>query len=87
MTSRLIRPLLLLLLLLAFSRLESLNLGGKNFWWDESLSLQRSESTLFRLLRGQITITDGTTSLETIDQHPFFSFLVQGVSHPFGWKQ
>jgi 4-amino-4-deoxy-L-arabinose transferase-like glycosyltransferase len=79
MTSRLIRPLLLLLLLLAFSRLV-FELGGKNFWWDESLSLQRSESTLFRLLRGQITITDGTTSLETIDQHPFFSFLVQGLA-------
>ena len=78
MTSRLIRPLLLLLLLLAFSRLV-FELGGKNFWWDESLSLQRSESTLFRLLRGQITITDGTTSLETIDQHPFFSFLVQDI--------
>ena len=55
------------------------HLDLKAFWWDESLSLQRAEEALPDLLRGVLWIRDGFTDVLTIDQHPFFSFLVQGA--------
>ena len=51
----------------------------KDLWWDESLSLQRAEEALPALLRGVLLIRDGFTDVATIDQHPFFSFLLQGA--------
>ncbi len=72
------RPLLLALLLLAFAHAVIL-LDAKDLWWDESLSLQRAEESLPNLVRGVITIKDGFVELPTIDQHPFFSFLLQGI--------
>ena len=66
-------------MLFAFGRLVY-RLDEKNFWWDESLSLQRSEANLGSLLRGDLVISDGVTAIPTIDQHPFFSFLLQGVA-------
>jgi len=54
-------------------------LDAKNLWWDESLSLQRAEADLWTLLRGLLVMYDGLTSLPTVDQHPFFSFLLQGT--------
>jgi mannosyltransferase len=74
----LLRALLLLLILVAFTRL-TWQLGTKNFWWDESLSLQRAEENWWSLLRGELVLVDGFSSLMTIDQHPFFSFLLQGI--------
>ncbi len=70
------RVLLLALLLLAFARAVIL-LDAKDLWWDDSLSLQRAEESLPNLLRGVLVIKDGFSELPTIDQHPFFSFLVQ----------
>lgn len=72
------RLLLLALILLGFGRV-TWRLGVQNFWWDESLSLQRAEQPLWPLLRGELVLTDGFSDLPTIDQHPFFSFLLQGV--------
>lgn len=53
-------------------------LDAKALWWDESLSLQRAEQALPELLRGVSWIRDGFSDLRTIDQHPPFSFLLQG---------
>jgi hypothetical protein len=66
------------LVLLAYAHVVIL-LDAKAFWWDESLSLQRAEQPLPDLLRGVLWIRDGYSSLLTIDQHPFFSFLLQGA--------
>jgi len=68
----------IVLILVAFARL-TWALDGKNLWWDESLSLQRAEADLWTLIRGLLVIYDGFTSLPTTDQHPFFSFLLQGI--------
>lgn len=68
---------MLALLLLAFAHTVIL-LDAKDLWWDESLSLQRAEEKLPDLLRGVLVIQDGLTAVPTIDQHPFFSFLLQG---------
>ena len=73
-----LRWLLLTLVLLAFARV-TYRLDAKNFWWDESLSLQRAEQSWWPLLRGELVLKDGYSELLTIDQHPFFSFLLQGV--------
>ena len=72
------RLLLLGLILLAFGRV-TWQLGAKNFWWDESLSLQRAEEGWWPLVRGVLVLKDGFSPLVTIDQHPFFSFLLQGL--------
>lgn len=72
------RLLLLALLLAAFAHAVIL-LDAKDLWWDESLSLQRAEESLPDLLRGVLTMYDGFTAVDTIDQHPFFSFLLQGL--------
>lgn len=72
------RAALLALILLAYAHV-TVQLDAKAFWWDESLSLQRAEQPLGDLLRGVLWIYDGHSSLLTIDQHPFFSFLVQGA--------
>lgn len=73
-----LRWLLLALILLAFGRV-TWRLGAQNFWWDESLSLQRAEQALWPLIRGELVLKDGFSELMTIDQHPFFSFLLQGA--------
>jgi hypothetical protein len=72
------RGLVLALTLLAYAHVV-VGLDAKAFWWDESLSLQRAEQPLPDIVRGVLWIHDGFTSLLTIDQHPFFSFLVQGA--------
>jgi hypothetical protein len=69
---------LLLLILVAFARI-TWNLGAEDLWWDESLSLQRAESALLPLLRNQIVLADGRSLLTSIDQHPFFFFLLQAI--------
>ena len=71
-----LRVALLALMLAAFARV-AYDLGGKNLWWDESLSLQRAESPLRLLLPGILLVKDGFTEQPTIDQHPFFFFLLQ----------
>jgi uncharacterized membrane protein len=71
------RWLLLGLTLTAWLRV-TWRLDAKNLWWDESLSLQRAESALLPLLRGDLVISDGLAQVTTIDQHPFFYFLLQG---------
>lgn len=70
--------MLLALTIAAFAHVV-IALGSKDLWWDESLSLQRAESSLAPLLRGLLVLKDGITELPTIDQHPFFSFLLQGI--------
>lgn len=72
------RVLLLGLILLSYAHVV-VQLDAKAFWWDESLSLQRAEQPLLDILRGVLWIRDGFSSLLTIDQHPFFSFLLQGA--------
>jgi hypothetical protein len=74
----LLRCLLLACVLLGFARV-SWQLDAKNFWWDESLSLQRAELSLWPLLRGELVLKDGFSEMLTIDQHPFFSFLLQAI--------
>jgi hypothetical protein len=66
------------LILLAYAHVV-FQLDAKAFWWDESLSLQRAEQSLPDIVRGVLWIRDGFSSLLTIDQHPFFSFLLQGA--------
>lgn len=73
-----LRWLLLALLLVAWLRV-TWRLDAKNLWWDESLSLQRAEQGLAPLLRGDLVIKDGLSQIVTTDQHPFFSFLLQGI--------
>ncbi len=75
---RLTRSLLLLLILIAFTRL-TFRLDAKSLWWDESLSLQRAESDWSTLLTGEIGLTDGTNVAPTLDQHPFAFFALLGV--------
>ncbi len=72
------RLFLLLVILLAFARL-TYRLDAKDFWWDESLSLQRAESSWLAVLRGELVISDGVTNISTTDQHPFFTFLIQAA--------
>lgn len=72
------RILLLGLTLLAYLRGVFL-LDLKPLWWDESLSVQRVEQPLADLLAGVLWISDRLSSIRTIDQHPFFYFLVQGA--------
>lgn len=72
------RAALLLLTLFAFGRV-AWALEAKALWWDESLSLQRAESGLLDLLVGRLVMFDSVDSLLTIDQHPFFFFLLQGL--------
>lgn len=72
------RILLLAVILLAFAHV-ALGLGFKALWWDESLSLQRAESSLGPLLRGVLVIQDGVDRFDSIDQHPFLFFLLQGI--------
>lgn len=73
-----LRWLLLALILLAFGRLLWA-VDARNLWWDESLTLQRAESGLLPLLRGQLTMQDGLSTLATTDQHPFLYFLLTGM--------
>ena len=73
-----LRVSLLLFTLLAFARVVWA-LEAKALWWDESLSLQRAEAGLLGLLQGRLVMFDGVDSLLTIDQHPFFFFLLQGL--------
>ena len=72
------RLVLLALLLLAFAHAVIL-LDAKDLWWDESLSLQRAQENLPNLLRGVLVVKDGLSEVQTIDQHPFFSVLLQGA--------
>ncbi len=72
------RLLLLALILVAFARVMW-QLDGKNLWWDESLSLQRAESSWLDLVRGRLYLYDGLTYDVTHDQHPFFFFVIQGI--------
>lgn len=77
-TIRIQRWILLALILLAFARL-TWQLDGKALWWDESLSLQRAESSWGDLVLGKLIITDGIHQNTTIDQHPFTYFIVLGL--------
>ena len=73
----LVRWLLLGLILLAFARLV-FRPDHKSLWWDESLSLQRAESSWRALVSGQIVLDDGLTAIATTDQHPFAYFVLLG---------
>ncbi|MEX1021479.1 MAG: hypothetical protein WDZ49_17590 [Litorilinea sp.] len=73
-----LRLVLLFLVLAAFARL-TWQVGAKSIWWDESLSLQRAEQGWLPLLLGHLIMVDGIDSQLTIDQHPFFYFLLQGI--------
>ncbi|MCC6165817.1 MAG: glycosyltransferase family 39 protein [Caldilineaceae bacterium] len=74
-----VRLALLALILVAMGRVFW-ELGAKNLWWDESLSLQRAESPWAGLLAGRLILYDGQGgTLTTHDQHPFFFFVLQGL--------
>ncbi len=73
-----LRLLLLMLILAAFAR-TTLTLGDESLWWDESLTLQRAESSLPPLLKNTIVLSDGRTQVPTTDQHPFFYFLLDAI--------
>ncbi len=70
--------MLLALVLLAFARV-TWRLGDRHLWWDESLTLQRAEAGWGALLRGALPIRDGVVTVMSIDQHPPFFFLLEGV--------
>jgi len=73
-----LRLLLLGFILLAFARLVW-KLDAKNFWWDESLTLQRAESEWWPLLRGTLLEHDGFNTRATTDQHPFLYFALTSI--------
>lgn len=74
-----VRLALLALILVAMGRVFW-QLGVKNLWWDESLSLQRAESPWADLLAGRLILYDGQGgALTTHDQHPFLFFALQGL--------
>lgn len=72
-----LRPLIWLCacMLLAFA-IRSHGLGAQSLWWDESLSLYRSQETLAGNLANHITLTDGQTEVVTVDNHPPLYFLL-----------
>ena len=72
------RLLLLGLILLAFLRL-TWQLDAKALWWDESLTLQRAESSWWPLLNATLLHKDGISEFPTTDQHPFFFFVVTSI--------
>jgi 4-amino-4-deoxy-L-arabinose transferase-like glycosyltransferase len=45
---------------------------AKSMWWDESLSLQRAQSTVTQIITNQLMSSGGATT----DQHPPFYFLL-----------
>lgn len=73
-----VRFVLLAALFLAFARL-TFQLDAKDLWWDESLTLQRSEQPWLPLLLGHLPIWDRLDVMPTIDQHPFFYYILQGL--------
>lgn len=73
-----LNAVLVALILAAFGRIVW-GLGAEDLWWDESLSLQRAESSLLPLLKNEIVLADGVTQVTSTDQHPFFYFLVQAA--------
>ena len=78
-TRRWTRWLLVLLILLAFTRLVW-RLDAKNLWLDESFSLQRAESSWIDIFRGVIPLSDGVHTVQTIDQHPAAFFALLGLA-------
>lgn len=70
--------ILVLCTLLAFARLVT-DLGGKTIWWDESLSLQRSEQGWGDLLLGKLALWDGDRERITWDQHPPAFYVLLGL--------
>jgi mannosyltransferase len=72
------RAAILLLVLVAFTRV-AWQLGGQDLWWDESLTLQRAESSLVPLLKNEIMLADGLSQVISTDQHPFFYFLLEAI--------
>lgn len=55
------------------------DLDAKTLWWDESLSLQRSEQGWSDLLLGKLVLKDGVSERTTWDQHPFGFYALLGV--------
>jgi len=75
------------LTLLAFAR-GVWALGDKSLWWDESLSLHRSQETLSYALSNQIILTDNVDQVVTIDEHPPLYFvLLWGVTRLLGLSE
>jgi len=66
---------LLLFIALAFAR-GVYGLGGQSLWWDESLSLQRANYSLRRVLSNEIVLTDTSRQVVTFDNHPPLYFLL-----------
>ncbi len=64
-------------ILVAFARL-SFDLDAKTVWWDESLSLQRSEQGWNDLLVGKLALWDGERERITWDQHPAVYYIALG---------
>lgn len=69
--SRLVRWAVSALVLLSFA-LGVWRNDAKSIWWDESLSLQRAQSSVKQILSNQIEFSGGVTT----DQHPPFYFLL-----------
>ncbi len=65
-------------ILLAFARL-AFDLDAKTLWWDESLSLQRSEQDWRGLWAGKLILWDGERERITWDQHPPAFYVVLGL--------
>lgn len=55
------------------------DLDAKTLWWDESLSLQRSEQAWGDLLLGKLVLKDGVSERITWDQHPFAFYVPLGL--------
>ena len=73
------RWLLVILMLLAFGR-GTWALGGKSFWWDESLSLHRAQASVGSVFSNEIILTDAIHTVATIDNHPPLYFLLLWVA-------
>ena len=72
------RVLVLACTLFVFGK-TTFDLDAKTLWWDESLSLQRSEQGWSDLLLGKLVLKDGVSERTTWDQHPFAFYVLLGI--------
>lgn len=73
------QPVLVLACTLFVFGKTTFDLDAKTLWWDESLSLQRSEQGWSDLLLGKLVLKDGVSERITWDQHPFAFYVLLGI--------
>ena len=77
---------LLIMILVAFAK-TTWTLGAQSLWWDESLSLQRAESSLIPLLLNTILLTDSQTQVATTEPASILLFPIAGDDLAARWQR